>query len=860
MPISFIRKLISSTLTRSPSIIQEVADINSLEPEFETLSDEQLRTEAAALRDYAVSLSDPVFDHRLVTRAFALVREASKRVLGQRPYDVQLYGGLVLHKGKIAEMKTGEGKTLVAALPTFLNALKGKGVHVITVNDYLARRDAAMIGRVHEFLGLSVGVILDGMPDHLRKRAYACDVTYVTNTQAGFDFLRDTLRFDQSQMVQRGHNYAIIDEIDSVLIDEARTPLIISGQLADQSETYRSIDALIKRLKTDLDYKVDLKSRSVSLTEEGLDKIENLLRDNGFLTTAAHLFTPENSVIVHHVNAGLKANALFRLDRDYLVRRGEVVLIDEGTGRIMDGRRYNDGIHQAIEAKENVEIKNESQTLTSITYQNLFRLYTKLSGMSGTVKTEEEEFAHIYGLEVISIPTHRPVKRVDLADEVHFNQSSKYAAIIRLINEANAKGQPILVGTPSVEKSERLAALLRNAGYSDDERAERPFRLLNARNHEVEADIIAQAGRPGAITVATNMAGRGTDIKLGGNEEAEIERLEAAYADMPDDYDLEKAKAEALARIANDRETVIQAGGLLVIGSERHDSRRIDNQLRGRAGRQGDPGQTQFFVALDDDVIQAFGSANIQTLVSRLGLGEGDAISHPMISKLLDKAQMRVEGTHLEIRKDVVKYDDVINQQRKAMHEFRSEIMGSNDCAAVIDEMRHVVIEETVIKHVPENSYMDSWDIKALEQELLELTTIRFDMSDLARRDGTDENTIIEKVTEKSDLVVRMLRDDFPNGMYELARKECLLMSVDKAWREHLQTLEELKGAVSFRTYAQREPVAEFRTDAYEMFKGMMDALRIEVVRTTSMLRPPETPVMIGYSEIATTEKSLNHA
>lgn len=859
MPISFIRKLLSSTISRSPSIMQEVADINALEKDFQPLSDDQLKEKAAELRAYAMSLADDVFDHYLVTHAFALVREAAKRVLGQRPYDVQLYGGLILHKGKIAEMKTGEGKTLVAALPTFLNALKGKGVHVITVNDYLAQRDAAMIGKVHQFLSLSVGVILDDMPDHLRKRAYACDVTYVTNTQVGFDFLRDNLRFDQSQMVQRGHRYAIIDEIDSVLIDEARTPLIISGQLADQSETYRSTDALIKLLKSDVDYKVDLKSRTVSLTEEGLDKIEVLLRNHGFLTTTAHLFTPENSLLVHHVNAGLKANALFRRDRDYLVRKGEVVLIDEGTGRIMDGRRYNDGIHQAIEAKENVEIKNESQTLTSITYQNLFRLYAKLSGMSGTVKTEEEEFAHTYGLEVVSIPTHRPVQRVDAADEVHFNQNSKYEAIIRLIDEANAKGQPILVGTPSVEKSERLAAFLRKAGYSDNEKAAKSFQLLNARNHEVEADIIAQAGRPGAITVATNMAGRGTDIKLGGNEEAEIERLEASYAEMPEEYDLDLAKAKALEKIASDRELVIKSGGLLVIGSERHDSRRVDNQLRGRSGRQGDPGRSQFFVALDDDVIQAFGSEKIQSLVTRLGLGEGDAISHPMISKLLDKAQMRVEGMHLEIRKDVVKYDDVINQQRKAMHEFRNEIMGSSDCADVIDEMRHIVIEETVVKHVPENSYMDNWNIKGLEQELLELTTIQFDMNNLAQKDGTDENTIIEKVTEKSDLVVDMLRGEFPDGVYELARKECLLISVDKAWRDHLQALEELKGAVALRTYAQREPVAEFRTDAYEMFKGMMDNLREDVVRSTSRLRPPVQPEHLNPQE-NNDQKSFDHA
>lgn len=846
MAFSLFRKLKSAAFSRSPSIEKEIADINALEQAMKALSDEQLKEKSAELREYAKSLPAETFDHHLVTNAFALAREASWRVLGQRPYDVQLYGGLILHKGKVAEMRTGEGKTLVAALPTYLNALKGQGVHVITVNDYLAERDAAIVGKVHEFLGLSVGVILQDMPDHLRKRAYDCDVTYATNSQVGFDFLRDNLRFERAQMVQRGHYFTIIDEIDSVLIDEARTPLIISGTLADQSETYRSIDALIKVLKAGTDYNVDLKTRSVSLSEEGLDKIERVLRENGFLVSGSHLFTAENSLIVHHVNAGLKANALFKKDKDYLVRKGEVVLIDEGTGRIMDGRRYNDGIHQAIEAKEGVEIKNESQTLTSITYQNLFRLYSRLSGMSGTVKTEEEEFDHIYKLEVVTVPTHRPVQRVDGVDEVHINQVSKYHAILKLVDEAHGKGQPILIGTPSVEKSEILARFLKQAGYVESHQAApKTFRLLNARNHEVEADIIAQAGRPGAITVATNMAGRGTDIKLGGNEETEIDALHARAA-VEEDFDFDKEKALIEERIAADRERVKELGGLLVIGSERHESRRIDNQLRGRSGRQGDPGRSQFFVALDDDIIQAFGSEKIQSLVGRLGLTPGDAISHPMISKLLDKAQMKVEGIHFETRKDVVKYDDIINQQRTAMHKFRNEIMDTQDCADVIDEMRQLVIEETVLKHVPPGTYSEAWEIKALEQELLDILNIRCGIVDLAQRDGTDEDTIIEKVTEKSDLVINLLRDQFPEGQFELRRKEQLLMAVDRAWREHLQAIEELKSVIGFRSYAQRQPADEFRTDAYEMFKGMMDAFRVEVVRSTSRIRPPEQPVLIN--------------
>jgi preprotein translocase subunit SecA len=842
MVLNLIKKLIASNSLSSAKRMKQVRAITALEARFSSMTDDQLKETTWRLK--ALAQAKEGFDTDLINQSFALVREAAKRVLNQRPYDVQIFGGLVLNEGKIAEMRTGEGKTLVAALPTYLNALKGRGVHVITVNDYLAARDAELIGRVHKFLGLTVGFIQQNMLDFQRKQAYACDVTYVTHSQVGFDYLRDNLRFDNAQLVQRGHHYAIIDEVDSVLIDDARTPLSISGEIDDHSDTYRTANNVVSRLKIDQDYVVDGKSRTVSLTEEGLDRVEVMLAEAGLIAQGSHLFTPQNAGTVHHLNAALKAHALFKKDKDYLIKDGEIVIIDEGTGRMMDGRRYSDGIHQAIEAKENVEVKNESQTLTSITYQNLFRMYHKLSGMTGTAATEADEFAHTYGLDVVTIPTNLPIARIDATDEIHLSQESKYTAIIESIREANAKGQPVLVGTPSVEKSEIIAHLLRQTGFTDQSGHGKPFfQVLNARNHEREADIIAQAGKPGAITIATNMAGRGTDIKLGGNEEAEVA---AFLLTVEPNADHSQAIAAIQAATVKARSAVKESGGLFVIGTERHDSRRVDNQLRGRSGRQGDPGRSQFFVALDDELIRTFGSDQIAATVSKFGLRDGDVISHPLITALLDRAQRKVEGTHFEIRKDVVKFDDVVNQQRLAMHKFRQEIMSLSDCAGMIDEMRHAMIEETVLRNMPQGAYSEQWNIPALEGELGELLAIRFDMADLAARDGTTEETVIEKVTELSDQVVATLRSDFPDDLYELHRKHCLLMAVDQAWKEHLAAIEELKSVINFRTYAQREPIMEFRTDAYEMFKRMMDGLHLDVIKSTSRLRAPEPVMMIN--------------
>lgn len=850
MVLHLIKKLLPSQSPTSGKRSKQVRAIGALEAHFSDMTDDQLKETTWRLQERAQARDG--FDEALIHEAFALVREGAKRVLGQRPYDVQIYGGLVLNEGKIAEMRTGEGKTLVAALPTYLNALKGKGVHVITVNDYLAARDASLIGRVHRFLGLTVGTIQQSMEDSERKLAYACDVTYATHTQVGFDYLRDNLRFDSSQMVQRGHHYAIIDEVDSVLIDDARTPLVISGTLDDQLTACRSANDVVALLKAGVDYKTDGKSRSVSLTEEGLDRVEHLLAAAGAIKREDSLFTPENSSTVYHLNAALKAHALFRKDVDYLIKNGEIIIIDQSTGRMMDGRRFSEGIHQALEAKENVEIKNESQTLTSITYQNLFRMYGKLSGMTGTAATEAEEFAHIYGLDVIAIPPNLPVKRDDQNDEVHVSQTSKYKAIIEAIKDANGRKQPVLVGTPSVEASEIIAQLLRQSGFSDQEGSERPlFRVLNARNHDREAEIVAQAGKPSAITIATNMAGRGTDIKLGGNEEAEIAAFLATADPEGDHSEAIKAIEQSIARA---REAVKESGGLFVIGSERHDSRRVDNQLRGRSGRQGDPGRSRFFVALDDEMVRNFGAEQIGATVARFGIRDGDVISHPLITKMLDRAQRKIEGVHFETRKDVVKFDDVVNQQRVAMHKFRQQIMATSDCAEMIDGMRHSVIDETICRHMPPGSYPENWNIAALEDELLDLLTIKFDIARLANADGTTEETVIQKITELSDQVVDQIRSEFPVDGYEFVRKHCLLSAVDMAWREHLAAIEELKSVITFRTYAQREPVIEFRTDAYEMFKHMMNALHYEVVKSTSNIRAPEQPYLLNPETNASSE------
>ncbi|TGU05656.1 preprotein translocase subunit SecA, partial [bacterium M00.F.Ca.ET.163.01.1.1] len=668
----------SSNDRRVKATRPRVEAINAMENEMRALSDADLRGRTEKFRqDLAngASLDD------LLVPAFATVREAARRVLGMRPFDVQLIGGMVLHNGGIAEMRTGEGKTLVATLPVYLNALAGKGVHVVTVNDYLAKRDAEWMGRVYKFLGLTVGIIVHGLSDDERRDAYACDVTYATNNELGFDYLRDNMKYERAQMVQRGHSYAIVDEVDSILVDEARTPLIISGPLEDRSEMYNTIDAFMLRLGP-ADYEVDEKQKTTIFTEDGTEKLENMLRDAGLLKGES-LYDVENVAIVHHVNNALKAHLLFQKDRDYIVRNGEIVIIDEFTGRMMPGRRYSEGLHQALEAKEHVQIQPENQTLASVTFQNYFRLYKKLSGMTGTALTEAEEFANIYNLEVTEIPTNLPVARKDEDDEVYRTVDEKYKAIVKEIRDARERGQPILVGTTSIEKSELLAERLRKEGIKD-------FEVLNARHHEREASIVAQAGKPGAITIATNMAGRGTDIKLGGNAEM---RIAEELGDMPEGPERAAREKEIIDDVERLKEKALAAGGLYVLATERHESRRIDNQLRGRSGRQGDPGRSKFFLSLQDDLMRIFGSERMDGMLQKLGLKEDEAIIHPWINKALEKAQKKVEARNFDIRKNLLKYDDVSNDQRKAVFQRRIELMDGEGLSETVAEMREGVIE-----------------------------------------------------------------------------------------------------------------------------------------------------------------------
>src|ERR1051326_7459665 len=722
------RKLFGSANDRRiRSYGPRVAAINALEKQLEGLSDEALRARTAAFREQlagGAGLDD------ILVPAFATVREASKRTLGQRHFDVQLIGGMVLHEGRIAEMKTGEGKTLVATLPVYLNALAGQGVHVVTVNDYLARRDAEWMGQIYSFLGLSVGVIVHGLSDEERREQYSRDVTYGTNNELGFDYLRDNMKYRLEDMVQRGHLYAIVDEVDSILIDEARTPLIISGPLDDRSEFYNTIDTFIPKLvKTD--YEVDEKQRTVTLTEVGMTRLEDMLREAELLKSDA-LYDVENVTVVHHVNQALRAHKLFQRDKDYIVRNGEVVIIDEFTGRMMPGRRYSEGLHQALEAKEHQPIQPENQTLASITFQNYFRMYKKLAGMTGTALTEADEFMDIYGLDVLDVPTNMPMIRLDDDDEVYRTAAEKYRAILGLLEESKAKGQPVLVGTTSIEKSEQLAEMLRKEGweqhdfsdpnafaalYSGDEGASKAkvFAVLNARYHEQEAQIIAQAGVPGAITIATNMAGRGTDIQLGGNADM---RIRQELADIEDVKERERSsRAGAIrAQVGRLKEKAIAAGGLYVLGTERHESRRIDNQLRGRSGRQGDPGHSKFFLSLEDDLMRIFGSDKLDGMLQKLGLKENEAIVHPWINKALEKAQQKVEARNFDIRKNLLKYDDVMNDQRKVIFDQRIELMKDENVAGTVTDMRHTVIDELVAKHVPENAYPEQWDTPGLDR------------------------------------------------------------------------------------------------------------------------------------------------
>src|SRR5689334_4007762 len=847
--------------------------INALESELEALTDEQLK---ARTEEFRKELAEGKTLDDILVPAFATVREAAKRTLGQRHFDVQLIGGMVLHEGDIAEMKTGEGKTLVATLAVYLNALAGKGVHVVTVNDYLARRDAAWMGEIYSFLGMTTGVIVHGLDDAERKTNYACDITYGTNNEYGFDYLRDNMKYRLEDMVQRGHYYAIVDEVDSILIDEARTPLIISGPLDDRSDFYNTIDTFMPKLEKKVDYEVDEKQRTVTLTEGGMEKIEVLLRDAGQLKGDS-LYDVENVSVVHHINQALRAHTLFTRDKDYIVREGEVVIIDEFTGRMMPGRRYSEGLHQALEAKEHVQVQPENQTLASITFQNYFRMYEKLAGMTGTAATEADELFDIYKLEVVEIPTNLPVARLDEDDEVYRTQNEKYAAILAEIERANKRLQPVLVGTASIEKSEVLAEYLKKHGYKQIDfgnhgaldklyaaaRAGKPaklFAVLNARFHEQEAYIVAEAGVPGAITIATNMAGRGTDIKLGGSldmriqqETAEItdeaekaKKIEQTKADIErfrdivlkaeETFELEPAKGSKPAK------TVQKPGGLYIIGSERHESRRIDNQLRGRSGRQGDPGRSKFFLSLEDDLMRIFGSDRLDSMLQRLGLKEGEAIIHPWINKALEKAQQKVEARNFDIRKNLLKFDNVQNDQRKVIFDQRVDLMKDESVAETVADMRHAFVEDVVAKHVPEHAYAEQWDVAGLKDELKRVLDIDLPVDAWAKEEGIADEELLSRIEQKVDEHMAAKVAQWGPDVMRYVEKTILLQTLDHLWREHLIMLDHLRQVIGLRGYGQRDPLQEYKSEAFSLFESMIAHLREAV--TAQLMRveivPPE--------------------
>ncbi|UVF20155.1 preprotein translocase subunit SecA [Microvirga terrae] len=874
---SLAKKIFGSVNDRRlKSYRPKVAAINAMEAELEALSDEQLR---ARTEDFKAQLAAGKTLDDILVPAFATVREAAKRTLGQRHFDVQLIGGMVLHEGSIAEMRTGEGKTLVATLPVYLNALAGKGVHVVTVNDYLARRDSEWMGQIYRFLGLSVGVIVHGLDDSERAEAYAADITYGTNNEYGFDYLRDNMKYEMAQMVQRGHNFAIVDEVDSILVDEARTPLIISGPLDDRSELYNAIDVVIPRL-TKSDYELDEKQRSVALTEAGTEKIEALLREIGLLKEG-DLYDAQNATLVHHMNQALRAHTLFQRDKDYIVRNGEVVIIDEFTGRMMQGRRYSEGLHQALEAKEKVQVQPENQTLASITFQNYFRLYDKLGGMTGTAATEADEFLEIYNLEVVEIPTNRPVSRVDDDDEVYRTMEERYQAVIRDIEESSAKGQPILVGTTSIEKSEHLAEMLIKDGYTlidfenpqaleplyRDARAGRGtkhFAVLNARFHEQEAFIVAQAGVPGAITIATNMAGRGTDIQLGGNAKMRIERELAGV----EGEDRARREKEILNEVAAFKEKALAAGGLYVLGTERHESRRIDNQLRGRSGRQGDPGRSKFYLSLQDDLMRIFGSDRMDGMLQKLGLKEGEAIIHPWINKAIERAQAKVEARNFDIRKNILKYDNVMNDQRKVVFEQRKEFMAEESVRETIDDMRHGVIEDIVSRAIPENAYAEQWDVEGLKQNVANFLNLDLPVEEWAKEEGIADDEIRERITKAADEAYAQRIEANTSEVMNYVEKQVLLQSLDHLWREHLVTLDHLRQVIGWRGLAQRDPLNEYKSEAFELFNALIGHLREQVtgqlMRIQVVFQQPEPqelpPMFAQHLDPATEENEFDLA
>jgi preprotein translocase subunit SecA len=842
-----------------------VEAINALETEYSRLSDDALRQKTIDFREQiakGASLND------LLVPAFATVREAAKRTLGQRHYDVQLIGGMVLHEGSIAEMKTGEGKTLVSTLAVYLNALAGKGVHVVTVNDYLARRDAGWMGQIYGFLGMTTGVVVHGVDDEQRHAAYACDITYGTNNEFGFDYLRDNMKYDFAQMVQRGHHFAIVDEVDSILVDEARTPLIISGPTEDRSDLYVALDSLIPHLDRG-DYDLDEKQRQVSLTEAGTEKMEEIIRKAGLLKEGG-LYDAANVSIVHHLNQALRAHTLFTKDKDYIVRDNEVVIIDEFTGRMMPGRRYSEGLHQALEAKEKAQIQPENATLASITFQNYFRLYEKLGGMTGTAATEAEEFQQIYKLDVVEIPTNVPVQRVDEDDSVYRTFEEKVKAIIVELEKASARMQPVLVGTASIERSELVAELLIQAGYKQldftqpnaldtlykaarDGKATKQFAVLNARFHEQEAYIVAEAGVPGAITIATNMAGRGTDIKLGGSVEMRIQTETAGMEDGPEkEAKIEQIKAEVErfrqivlnakeeieiepAKGTRPAKTMTMPGGLYIIGTERHESRRIDNQLRGRAGRQGDPGRSKFFLSLQDDLMRIFGSDRMDGMLQKLGLKDGEAIIHPWINKAVEKAQGKVEARNFDMRKNILKYDDVMNDQRKVVFEQRRDFMRQPSVRETITEMRSQVVDDVVRHHIPEDAYPEQWDVAGLKDEVRTVLNLDLPVDEWAKEDGIADEEMQERLltAANDDYAARIERNG--DEVMSYVEKQVLLQLLDHLWREHLVTLDHLRQVVGWRGLAQRDPLNEYKSEAFQLFDGLIDKLREQV--TSQLMR-----------------------
>jgi len=804
-----------------------VEAIAALEAEVAVLSDDDLRARTAKFKA-DVAAGTPIED--LLEPAFATVREAAKRALGQRHFDMQLVGGMVLHEGAIAEMKTGEGKTLVATLPVYLNALAGKGVHVVTVNDYLAKRDSEWMGHVYRFLGLSVGVIVHGLDDNQRREAYAADITYGTNNEFGFDYLRDNMKYELAAMVQRGHNFAIVDEVDSILIDEARTPLIISGPLDDRSELYNSIDKFIPLL-TEEDYEVDEKQRTANFTEAGNVKLEQILREAGLLKGDS-LYDVENVTVVHHIQQALRAHRLFARDKDYIVKNGEVVIIDEFTGRMMPGRRYSEGLHQALEAKEHEPIQPENQTLASITFQNYFRMYDKLAGMTGTAQTEAEEFGDIYGLDVVEVPTNRDMVRIDDDDEVYRSADEKYKAIVKLIRECRERNQPILVGTTSIAKSELLSELLGKAKI--------PHQVLNARFHEQEAFIVAQAGVPGAVTIATNMAGRGTDIQLGGNADM---RIEQELANIPEGEERNQRIAAIRAEIAVLKQKSLEAGGLYVLGTERHESRRIDNQLRGRSGRQGDPGHSKFFLSLQDDLMRIFGSERMDGMLQKLGLKEDEAIVHPWINRALEKAQQKVEARNFDIRKNLLKYDDVMNDQRRVIFEQRIDLMGQADVSETVADMRHELIDALIAKHIPEKAYPEQWDVAGLKEDIRATLNLEVPVDAWAKEEGIADDEVRDRLTRAADEAAAARTARFSPEIMRQVEKAVLLQTLDHLWREHLVTLDHLRQVIGFRGYAQRDPLNEYKTESFELFQGMLTRLReavtTQIMRVELVQRPP---------------------